>query len=74
MRILAQVDASEPVRCEVVGSTGAVFAFTKVGHARFALAGEQLGPPACLERGVRRRSPRLLADRDPRERDPTGVA
>jgi uncharacterized protein len=51
MRILAQVDASEPVRCDVVASTGAVFPFTNVGKARFALAGEELGLPLLWNEG-----------------------
>ncbi|MEX2548135.1 MAG: DUF1684 domain-containing protein [Chloroflexota bacterium] len=51
MRTLAQVDASEPVRWDVVASTGAVFAFTKLGDAHFALAGEQLALPLLWNEG-----------------------
>lgn len=40
-RVLARVEPSEPVRCNVVASTGAEFPFSKVGMARFALDGEE---------------------------------
>jgi len=40
-RVLAHVEPSEPVRCDVVASTGAAFPFSNVGTARFALDGEE---------------------------------
>jgi len=40
-RVLARVEPSEPVRCDVLASTGAAFPFSKVGTARFALDGEE---------------------------------
>jgi hypothetical protein len=40
-RVLAHVEPSEPVRCDVVASTGAAFPFSKLGRARFALDGEE---------------------------------
>jgi len=51
MRILAQVEASEPVRWDVVASTGALFSFTKVGDAHFVLAGEQFALPLLWNEG-----------------------
>lgn len=39
-RVLARVEPSEPVRCDVRSSTGAAFPFSKVGAARFTLADE----------------------------------
>ena len=38
-RVLARVEPSEPVRCNVVASSGAAFPFSRIGRARFALAG-----------------------------------
>jgi uncharacterized protein (DUF1684 family) len=40
-RVLARVEPSEPVRCNVVASTGPEFPFSKVGTARFALDGAE---------------------------------
>ena len=40
-RVLARVQPAEPVRSDVVASTGATFPFFKVGTARFALNGEE---------------------------------
>jgi hypothetical protein len=40
-RVLARVEPSEPVRYDVLSSTGAAFPFSKVGAARFTLAGEE---------------------------------
>ncbi|HEU0245579.1 MAG TPA: DUF1684 domain-containing protein [Gaiellaceae bacterium] len=38
-RVLARVEPSEPVHCNVVASSGAAFPFSRIGRARFALAG-----------------------------------
>jgi uncharacterized protein (DUF1684 family) len=40
-RVLARVESSEPVRCDVLSSTGAAFPFSKVGTAHFPLASEE---------------------------------
>lgn len=40
-RVLAHVEPSDPVRSDVRASTGAAFPFSRVGAARFTLAGEE---------------------------------
>jgi uncharacterized protein len=40
-RVLATVEPSEPVRRDVSSSTGAAFAFSELGTARFSLGGEE---------------------------------
>ncbi len=40
-RVLADVEPSEPVPCDVAASTGVAFPFSKVGTARFMLDGAE---------------------------------
>ncbi len=41
-RVLGRIEPTEPVRRDVVTSTGAAFPFSKIGTVRFALSGEEL--------------------------------
>lgn len=50
-RVLARTEPTEPVHRDVVSSTGATFPFSKVGIARFALAGEEHSLPLLWNEG-----------------------
>jgi hypothetical protein len=40
-RVLAEVEPSEPIRCDALSSTGAAFPFSRIGTGHFALDGEE---------------------------------